>query len=80
MCNRNVKYLLSMKYPWRQTAEYDWELEKSIGKLKPLSELCEVEEEKHSKGKDSLVNVCNELKCVVKPLPLKIAQYVREIV
>jgi len=54
------------------------ELQKLIGKLRPLNELCEVEEEKQSKGEDSLVNVCNVLKCVVKPLPLKVAQYVRK--
>jgi len=56
------------------------ELQKLIGKLKPISEMCEVEEEKHYKGEDSLVNICNELKCVVKPLLVKVAQYVSKLV
>ena len=56
------------------------ELEKLIGKLKPLSKLCEDEEEKQSKGEDSLITLCNVLKCAMKPLPLKVAQYVSQIV
>lgn len=52
------------------------ELQKLIGKLKPLNDLCENEDMKLAKGEESLISVCNELKCKVKPVPLKLAQYV----
>jgi len=52
------------------------ELEKLIGRLKALEEVCGDEEEKLLNGEESLTNECNALKCNIAPIPHKVAQYV----
>jgi len=52
------------------------ELEKLIGRLKGLDEVCKDEEDKLFNGEGSLTDECNMLKCSIEPIPHKIAQYV----
>jgi len=52
------------------------ELEKLIGRLKVLDEVCEDEEDKLFSGEGSLTFECNMLKCSIEPIPHKVAQYV----
>ena len=55
------------------------ELEKLIGRLKILDELCEVEEDKLFYGEQSLTDECNVLKCSIKLIAHKVAQYVSSV-
>jgi len=55
------------------------ELEKLIGRLKVLDEVCEDEENKLFTGEESLTDICSVLKCSIKPIPHKVAQYVSSI-
>jgi len=55
------------------------ELEKLIGRLKTLDALCEEEEDKLFNGEESLTDVCNVLKCSIKPIANKVAQFVSKM-
>ena len=55
------------------------ELERLIGRMKILDELCEVEEDQLFYGEQSLTNECNVLKCSIKPIAHKVAQYVSSV-
>jgi len=52
------------------------ELEKLIGRLKTLDELCGDEEDKLFNGEESLTDVCNVLKCSIEIIAHKVAQFV----
>jgi len=51
-------------------------LEKLLGVLQSLKELCKVEEEKFFRGEQSLYEVCIASDCKVKPSAQNVAQYV----
>lgn len=51
-------------------------LEILIGKLKRINEVCEIEEQKYYRGDDSLITVCNMLKCSTKSVIQRVAEYV----
>ena len=51
-------------------------LEILLGKLKKISELCEIEEKIFYEGDESLNEVCNVLKCKTKSVIEKVTEYV----
>ena len=51
-------------------------LEILLGKLKKISELCEIEERMFYRGDESLNEVCNVLKCKTKSVTEKVTEYV----
>lgn len=51
-------------------------LEILIGKLKRINEVCEIEEQKYYRGDDSLITVCNMLKCSTKSVIKRVTEYV----
>lgn len=55
------------------------ELEKLLGILQPLKEVCKDEEKKFFRGEQSLHEVCIAIDCKVKPSAQNVAQYVSEI-
>lgn len=52
------------------------ELERLLGILQPLMEVCEVEEEKFFRGEQSLYDVCIAVDCEVKLSAQSVAEYV----
>lgn len=54
-------------------------LEFLLGRLQKVNELCEIEEEKVFNGEESLIPVCNLLKCRTQYVIKNVTQYVSKL-
>ena len=54
-------------------------LEFLLGRLQKVNELCEIEEEKVFNGEESLISMCNLLKCRTQYVIKNVTQYVSKL-